>query len=88
MSVSAHLVGLESDPGSGVESSVDDHLLTVQEAARLLSVSVSWVYEHTRADADDRLPVVKLGKYVRFDRRDLRNYIEAKREAGRGARRR
>jgi excisionase family DNA binding protein len=65
-----------------------DELLTVNDAARLLNVTVSWVYEHTRDDADDRLPFVKLGKYVRFDRTDLREYIDAKRQACRGAARR
>lgn len=59
--------------------SVGDGLLTVHDAARLLNVSVSWVYEHSRDDAQDRLPFVKLGKYVRFDRTDLRAYIDAKR---------
>jgi excisionase family DNA binding protein len=67
---------------------VDDHrfgdeLLTVRDAARLLNVTVSWVYEHTRDDAEDRLPFVKLGKYVRFDRTDLREYVDAKRQATR-----
>ena len=56
-----------------------EDLLTVQETARLLKVSVSWIYEHVRSDAEDRLPVVKLGKYLRFDRRDLLAYIDAKR---------
>ena len=55
-------------------------LLTVKEAARFLKVPVSWVYEHVRPEAGDRLPVVKLGKYLRFDSRDLRAYIDAKRE--------
>ena len=63
-------------------------LLTVQDAARFLNVTVSWVYEHVRDDATDRLPVLKLGKYLRFDRRDLRAYIDAKREAARTRRRR
>ena len=63
-------------------------LLTVQDAARFLNVTVSWVYEHVRDDADDRLPVLKLGKYLRFDQRDLRAYIDAKREAARIRRRR
>jgi excisionase family DNA binding protein len=58
-----------------------DELLTVREAARLLSVTVSWIYEHTRDDADDRLPCLRLGKYVRFDRADLRAYVDAKRRA-------
>ena len=66
----------------------DDELLTVNDAARLLNVTVSWVYEHTRDDAEDRLPFVKLGKYVRFDRTDLREYIDAKRQAARSASRR
>ena len=58
----------------------DDTLLTPQDAARFLKVSVSWVYEHVRPEAQDRLPAVKLGKYLRFDPRDLRAYIDAKRE--------
>ena len=67
----------------------DDALLTVQDTARFLKVSVTWVYEHVRPDAEDRLPFVKLGKYLRFDRRDLRAYVDAKRsESLRNPRRR
>ena len=54
----AHEIGTVStfsvDPG-------DDSLLTPQDAARFLKVSVSWVYEHVRPEAQDRLPFVKLG---------------------------
>jgi excisionase family DNA binding protein len=56
-----------------------DDLLTVDEAARFLHVPVSWVYEHARTGSGDRLPVIKVGKYLRFDRSDLRAYIDAKR---------
>ena len=63
---------LSDDPG-------EDSLLTPQDAARFLKVSVSWVYEHIRPEGADRLPFVKLGKYLRFDARDLRAYIDAKR---------
>ncbi len=74
---------------SVVVSGAGDELLTVNDAARFLRVTVSWVYEHTRDDAEDRLPFVKPGKYVRFDRTDLRAFIDAKRQAARsGARRR
>ena len=66
-----------ADPDSAI--AIGDELLTVHDAARFLNVSVSWVYEHTREDADDRLPFVKLGKYLRFDIRDLRAYIDEKR---------
>jgi hypothetical protein len=76
----AHEIGAVStfsvDPG-------DDSLLTPQDASRFLKVSVSWVYEHVRPEAEDRLPVVKLGKYLRFDRRDLLAYIDEKRTASR-----
>lgn len=66
----------------------DTALLTVQEAARFLNVTVSWIYEHVRPEADDQLPVLKLGKYLRFDIRDLRAYVDTKRQAARGRRRR
>jgi excisionase family DNA binding protein len=76
-------------PAPVVVNALGDELLTVNDAARFLRVTVSWVYEHTRDDAEDRLPFVKLGKYVRFDRTDLRQFIDAKRQAARsGARRR
>ena len=40
----------------------DDELLTAQDAARFLKVSVSWVYDHVPPEAKERFPVVKLGK--------------------------
>ena len=45
-------------------------LLTVEDVATLLKVSKSWVYEHTRSRGiprSERLPHIKIGKYVRFD---------------------
>ena len=42
--------------------------LTVHEAAALLRVKVSWLYERTRTNS---IPHVKLGKYLRFDRSEL-----------------
>jgi excisionase family DNA binding protein len=74
---------------SAVADAADKSLLTPQDAARFLKVSVSWVYEHVRPEADDRLPFVRLGKYLRFDSRDLRAYVDAKRaESLRNPRRR
>ena len=58
-----------------------DELLTVDEVAALLKVTPSWVYEHTRGRRlakSDRLPHVKIGKYVRFDARALRGFLEKK----------
>ena len=54
-------------------------LLTVGDVAALLRVSKSWVYEHTRtrgAPRSERIPHVKIGKYVRFDPRLVRAFID------------
>ncbi len=54
-------------------------LLTVADVAALLKVSRSWVYEHTRARTAprcDRLPHIKIGKYVRFDPHLVRAFLD------------
>lgn len=62
-------------------------LMNVHEAAHLLNVTASWIYEHSRPDCQDALPAIKLGKYLRFDRGDLLAYIAQKREVARVRRR-
>ena len=52
---------------------------TVAEVAALLKVNRSWVYEHTRLcgkPRSDRLPHIKLGKYVRFDPHVVRAFLD------------
>lgn len=54
-------------------------LMTVDEVAAVLKVSRSWVYEHTRGRATpktDRLPFVKVGKYIRFSPVDVRAFLD------------
>jgi excisionase family DNA binding protein len=54
-------------------------LMTVDDVASLLKVTRSWVYEHTRlrgTPRSDRLPHIKLGKYVRFDPHVVRAYLD------------
>jgi excisionase family DNA binding protein len=67
---------------SRLESDYELHeLLTVEEVAALLKVTRSWVYEHTRARgvaAGERLPHIKIGKYVRFDARAVGAFLERK----------
>ena len=58
-----------------------DALLTVEDVAALLKVSKNWVYEHTRARGtprSERLPHLKIGKYLRFDARAVRAFLEKK----------
>ncbi len=69
--------------GDHVDDAADiDELLTVDDVAALLKVSRSWVYEHTRARGTpraERLPHVKLGKYVRFEASAIRSFLESRR---------
>ena len=48
--------------------------------SRRMKVSKSWVYEHTRRNGTRRsgLPFVKIGKYVRFDVRQVREFLAAR----------
>lgn len=55
-----------------------DELLTVEEVASLLKVPKSWVYEHTRKRGTERLPHIKLGKYLRFFESEVREFLESK----------
>jgi excisionase family DNA binding protein len=58
----------ERDPAS---------LLTVPEVAALLHVPRSWIYDHVRPGCSNPLPVIRIGKYLRFQMRDLAAYIDS-----------
>ena len=55
-----------------------EHLLTPEEAAEILRVKLSWLYQHTRRRTQDRVPFVKVGRYLRFREQDLVAYIESR----------
>ena len=66
-----------SPPPNGGAAGLEE-LLTVEEVAALLKVSTSWVYEHTRSRGvarAERLPCIKLGKYVRFEAASVRAFL-------------
>jgi len=56
--------------------SAPDQLLDVKGAAELLNVPESWVYQHVRSRAEQRLPHFKLGKYIRFSAKALSRWLE------------
>ena len=60
-------------------SPASEALLTVHEVAELLRVPASWVYERTRRRGAERLPHLKIGKYLRFFSSDILAYLEAMR---------
>jgi len=57
----------------------DDSLMTVAQAAALLSVPTSWIYAHAESG---ELPSFRVGKYRRFDRAELITWLRAQRQAG------
>ena len=57
-----------------------DELLTVSEIATVLKVPVSWVYERSRRRGRDRIPHVKLGKYLRFSPTEVKTWLDQLRE--------
>ena len=54
-----------------------DELLTVSEVASALKVPDSWVYERTRRSGNDRIPHIKLGKYLRFRWAVVREWLDS-----------
>jgi len=56
-------------------------LLTIDEAAALLSVPKSWLYERTRTNS---VPHMKLGKYLRFDQQEFLAWARQFRRDGHG----
>jgi len=53
------------------QNSQDGQLLTADEVAEILRVPKSWVYSHL-----SDLPVIRLGRYVRFWRTDIDQFLE------------
>lgn len=55
--------------------------LTIDEAAALIRVPKSWLYQRTRTNT---VPHVKLGKYLRFDQQEFLTWARQFRRDGRG----
>ena len=72
--------GSETGNAVGTPFPIDrETLLTIEDVAKLLRVPISWVYEHTRRRASDRIPGFRLGKYWRFREVDVLTWIERQR---------
>jgi excisionase family DNA binding protein len=53
-------------------------LITAELVAQKLGVKVSWVHEKTRQRCleEERIPCVRLGKYVRFSEAEIDAWIQ------------
>ena len=67
---------------NGKEGLLREPLLSPMDAAVLLSVRPSWVYEAVRTG---RLPCIKVGRHLRFVRSDLERWVAEQREPARAA---
>lgn len=75
MSVSPSFLTAEVTPHESSDADLDG-LLTVDELASFLKVPKSWIYGHTRKRGVERLPHIKLGKYLRFFESEVRGFLE------------
>jgi excisionase family DNA binding protein len=54
-----------------------DHLLTVEQVARMLGMSEAWVRQHSNGMRRPSIPSVKLGKCVRFRRESVLEFVRS-----------
>jgi excisionase family DNA binding protein len=77
-------LGVAPEPSRGAPRIGVDVLLTADEVAALLQVTKAWVYAEARAK---RIPYVPLGRYVRYRRSAVLQWISAlERQSSRGLR--
>jgi len=63
------------DNNDGDVPRLDTPLLTAAEAAQLLSVRPSWIYEAVRSGA---LPCLRIGRHIRFTRTMLEEWLQGR----------
>ena len=60
---------------------MNQDLLTVSELAEVLRTPVSWVYSRTREKGPRAIPIVRVGKYIRFRLDDVMDWLKSQNEA-------
>ena len=65
-----------SAPHETPSGALMEDLLTVEDVAHKFKVPTSWIYERTRARGMERIPFIKLGKYLRFEESALRSWLQ------------
>jgi excisionase family DNA binding protein len=53
-----------------------DELITISELSQKLKVPVSWLYSRIRERGTETIPVVRVGKYLRFNYENVRQWLE------------
>jgi|GEM_PF-729403 len=68
------------EDGLLAKSSCLDELLTIDEIASKLKVKKSFLYAPARRKVPDPVPVVRVGKYLRYRLKDVMAWIERHKE--------
>jgi len=55
-------------------------LLTLEEMADFLKVPKSWLYSRTREKGQGIIPRIKVGKYIRFVKADVLQWLKKQNE--------
>jgi len=58
-----------------------DELLTGDELCQKLKVKKSFLYSPARRKGPDAIPCIMIGKYLRYDERAVRGWLERKNRA-------
>jgi len=57
-------------------SNVQPEILTPEETAELLRVSLTWLYEKSRRRQRNPLPVHRIGRYLRYRRTEILQWFD------------
>ena len=66
---------MTTDPFSALVKQAE--YLTVEEVAAWLKVSPEWVRAHANGNRRPKIPSVKLGRFRRFDREQVEQFLKA-----------
>ena len=59
----------------------EENFYTLNEMAVMLKVKPSWLYSRTREKGPESIPRFKVGKYIRFVKDDVMDWLKKQNEA-------
>jgi len=57
-----------------------EKLLTTAELAEVFQIKTSWIYERTRKRGPKSIPMIRVGKYIRFRLSDVLEWLKTQQE--------
>ena len=57
------------------KSQSNNYFLTLEDLALRLKVKKSWIYSRTRESGPNSIPRIKIGKYLRFNWQEVRDWL-------------